>query len=367
VLDEAVVGWYTRPRLDGIDPKMNGGRAPEPLNHEDMQPRNSGSFETEPVRQANRLARKIRAAECGDEKAVRSLLAVVAPVVSRVVGLVLGRRHPDAEDLVQESLVDFLRALPVTGDELELGQLAAFVSLRRALEAWKWSPAAYEVLAPDEDDSSVRWYWRFSPEHVAREEQRRTLSRLLTTLPDDEAEVLGLRVLAGLGVEQIAEFMGFPASAVRGRLRTAKRQLLEELEGDLRPGNELHPEALRDLERVGALSAADRERLIHHELECPACALERDVAADFTRRWPRLPSAGVRLGRAIDSATAQWVWNVSRRVSLPKRNRRLTWAALAALVTVLGLAAGALWLRYQSTDAQPLDAGDDATERGADL
>src|SRR4051812_43653058 len=146
-----------------------------------MQPRNSGSFETEPVRQASRLARKIRAAECGDEKAVRSLLAVVAPTVSRVVGLVLGRRHPDAEDLVQESLVDFLRTLPVTGDELELGQLAAFVSLRRALEAWKWSPAAYEALVPQDDDSAVRWYWRFSPEHAARERKRRMLSRLLTT------------------------------------------------------------------------------------------------------------------------------------------------------------------------------------------
>jgi RNA polymerase sigma-70 factor (ECF subfamily) len=331
-----------------------------------MQPRNSGSFETEPVRQANRLARKIRAAECGDEKAVRSLLAVVAPTVSRVVGLVLGRRHPDAEDLVQESLVDFLRALPVTGDELELGQLAAFVSLRRALEAWKWSPAAYEVLAPPEDESAP-WYARFSPEQAMRARQRRTLSRLLTTLPDDEAEVLGLRVLAGLGVEQIAEFMGFPASAVRSRLRTAKRQLLEELKGDLHPGNELHPEALRDLERIGALSLSDRERLLHHELECPACALERDVAADFTRRWPRLPGAGVRLGRAIDAATAQWVWNVSRRVTLPKRSRRLTWAALAALVTVIGLAAGGLWLRYDAVDAQPLDGAADTGELGSDL
>ena len=324
-----------------------------------MQPRNSGSFETEPVRQADRLARKIRAAECGDEKAVRALLAVVAPTVSRVVGLVLGPRHPDADDLVQESLVDFLRALPVTGDELELGQLAAFVSLRRALEAWKWSPGAYEVLAPADErvGSSLRWYWRFSPEHVAREEQRQMLSRLLTTLPDDEAEVLGLRMLAGLGIDQIADFMGFPPSAVRSRLRTAKRQLLEELGvvPTAPSGIELHPEALRDLQRAGVLSAADRERLVQHEVECAACALERDISEDLGRRWPRLAGAGVRLGRAIDAATAQWVWNVSRRVTLPKRSRRLTWAAVAALVTVIGLAAGGLYLRYDNPEADQLD------------
>jgi len=325
-----------------------------------MQPRNSGSFETEPVRQAARLARKIRAAECGDEKAVRALLAVVAPTVSRVVGLVLGPRHPDADDLVQESLVDFLRALPVTGDELELGQLAAFVSLRRALEAWKWSPGAYEALAPTDEGSgsSLAWYWRFSKEHVAREDQRQILSHLLTSLPDDEAEVLGLRLLAGLGIEQIADFMGFSPAAVRSRLRTAKRQLLEELGASpVAPsGMELHPEALRDLQRLGVLSPADRERLLEHEAECAACALERDISDDLGRRWPRLSGAGVRLGRAIDAATAQWVWNVSRRVTLPKRSRRLTWAAVAALVTVIGLAAGGLWLRLGSLDEVSLDA-----------
>jgi hypothetical protein len=53
------------------------------------------------------------------------------------------------------------------------------------------------------------------------------------------------------------------------------------------------------------------------------------------------------------------VWNVSRRVTLPKRSRRLTWAALAALVTVVGLAAGGLWLRYDALDAPPLDDSGD--------
>jgi RNA polymerase sigma-70 factor (ECF subfamily) len=328
-----------------------------------MQPRNSGSFETEPLRQADRLARRIRAAECGDERAVRALLGAVAPAVSRVVGLVLGPRHPDAEDLVQESLVDFLRVLPATGDELELGQLAAFVSLRRALEAWKWSPGAYEVLAAENDRPAGRWFWRVSPEHASRERQRRLLSRLLTTLPDDEAEVLGLRLLAGLDIEQIAEFMGFPASAVRSRLRTAKRALSEELgaPAEAAPGVELHPEAMRDLERAGVLSPADRERLAAHDRDCRACGLERDVAGDFKRGWPRLPGAGVRLGRAIDAATAQWVWNVSRRVTLPKRSRRLTWAAVAALVTVTALAAGGLWRRYQAVESEPLEG---ATETG---
>jgi RNA polymerase sigma-70 factor (ECF subfamily) len=331
-----------------------------------MQPKNdAGSIESEPLRQADRLARRIRAAECGDERAVRALLVAVAPTVSRVVGLVLGPRHPDADDLVQESLVDFLRALPAGGDEIELGQLAAFVSLRRALEAWKWSPGAYEVLAP-EGDEQPRWSWLLSAERAERDRQRRMLSRLLTTLPDEEAEVLGLRVLAGLDIEQIAEFVGLSPNAVRSRLRLAKRQLLDELGTPSdQAGIELHPEALRDLERAGRLAPADRLRLENHEHECAACALERSVAADFIRRWPRLPGAGVRLGRAIDAATAQWVWNVSRRVTFPKRRRRLTWVAALALVAVTALAAGGLWLRYfqpADSDSQASDVGESSSE-----
>jgi RNA polymerase sigma-70 factor (ECF subfamily) len=326
-----------------------------------MQPRNdAGSLEAEPLRQSDRLARRIRAAECGDERAVRALLAAVAPTVSRVVCLVLGPRHPDADDLVQESLVDFLRSLPGSGDEVELTQLAAFVSLRRSLEAWKWSPAAYEVLA-DDDLPTTRWPWRLSAERLERDRRRRILSRLLTMLPDDEAEVLGLRVIAGLDVEQIAVFTGSAPSSVRRHLRSTKRELLEELgtlPSDLEAGIELHPEALRDLERVDALSVADRQRLLAHEAECPACALERDVAGEFSRRWPRLAGAGVRLGRAIDAATAQWVWNVSRRVTIPKRRRRLTWAAVAALVTVTGMAVSGLWLRYQSLEAESVEPAD---------
>ena len=130
---------------------------------------------------------------------------------------------------------------------------------------------------------------------------------------------------------------------------------------------ELHPEALRDLQRFGVLSEADKARLAQHEAECAACALERDISEDLGRRWPRLAGAGMRLGRAIDAATAQWVWNVSRRVTLPKRSRRLTWAAVAALVTVIGLAAGGLWLRYDTLDAEPLDGISDPGQLDTDV
>src|SRR5205814_10509123 len=99
-----------------------------------------------------------------------------------------------------------------------------------------------------------------SAERWEGERRRRALSQLLTALPDDEAEGLGLRFLAGLDIEQIGAFVGAPANIVRSRLRGAKRALMEELgqwSEEAGPAVELHPEALRDLERTGALLPAD--------------------------------------------------------------------------------------------------------------
>src|SRR3954470_23894374 len=112
-----------------------------------MQPsKERGSLDEQSLRRADRLARRIRAAEAGDQRAVRALLGLVAPSVSRVVTYVLGPDHPDAGDLVQDSLMEFLRTLPAPADESELPPLAAAIALRRALEASQW-PALSQALA----------------------------------------------------------------------------------------------------------------------------------------------------------------------------------------------------------------------------
>jgi hypothetical protein len=166
-----------------------------------------------------------------------------------------------------------------------------------------------------------------------------------------------------LTLAQIAELTGLAPAEVRGLLRSAKTVLgAPAIPGSL--AAPLHPEALRDLQRAGALASHDSDQLALHESECAACALERDIAADFAR--PRRRSTGgVRLGQAIDAATAHWVWTVSRRVLVSRRQRRWTWAALGALITLSALLAGALWSRTRASAPDlslPVDLAEPAPE-----
>jgi DNA-directed RNA polymerase specialized sigma24 family protein len=314
-----------------------------------MQPRQD-ELDDEAPRRADRLARRIRAAEAGDHRAVRMLLGEVAPAVCRVVSFVLGPDHPDTSDLIQDSLTEFLRALPPPGNNTPLEHLAASIALRRALEAAQWPTLA----SASSSFRPRRWLdrlWGSSPHELTRQRRRRLVAGTLMALSEDEGEVLGLRLLVGLRLPQIAELTGLPETQVRSVLRSAKA-VLGSSAAPAALATPLHPEALRDLQRAGASDQADEAQLVEHQAACAACALERDIAADLAR--PRRGSpAGVRLGRAIDAATAHWVWTVSRRVLVSRRQRRWTWAALGALITLSALLAGALWSRTHVAPADP--------------
>jgi DNA-directed RNA polymerase specialized sigma24 family protein len=316
-----------------------------------MQPsKERGPLDEQSLRRADRLARRIRAAEAGDQRAVRALLGLVAPSVSRVVSYVLGPDHPDAADLVQDSLMEFLRTLPAPVEESELPPQAAAIALRRALEASQWPALSQALSAP----LPRRWFDRLlgmSAQEVLRLRRRRLVATALIALSEEEAEVLGMRLLVGLSVASISRMTGMPAAQVRARLRSAKSVLGSA--AALGDGEApLHPEALRDLELEGELTAPERARLVEHADECIACTIEREVAADLARA--RLsPRAAVRLSRSVDAATAHWVWNVSRRVLVSRRQRRWAWAALGAVITLLALLAGAAWSRHRAAAADP--------------
>jgi DNA-directed RNA polymerase specialized sigma24 family protein len=340
---------------------MNGTVEPGPLITTSMQPRKDASpFDEDAPRRADRLARRIRAAEAGDHRAVRTLLAEVGPAVCRVVTFVLGPGHPDTADLIQDSLTEFLRALPPPDDAPQLEHLAASIALRRALEAAQW-PALSVSAGPL---GQVRWlggFWRTSPQQMQAQRRRRLVAGALLSLSDEEAEVLGLRLLVGLTLPQIAALTGLPGAEVRSLLRAAK--VILGAPGAGASPIPLHPEALRDLQRTDRLELAEQEQLAAHETQCPACALEGELALDFARA-ARTSVSGVKLGQAIDAATAHWVWTVSRRVLVSRRQRRWTWAALGALITLSALLAGALWSRSHTPPpdlALPADLAEPTT------
>ena len=105
----------------------------------------------------------------------------------------------------------------------------------------------------------------------------------------------------------------------------------------------LHPEALLDLERAGLLPGAERQRLDSHTAVCASCALQRKLAARH-----RAPERGrvrrrsrARRARAVEAATAQWLWEVNRK--LTRGGRPWRWiAAMAPLA--LATTTALVWL-----------------------
>ncbi len=180
-----------------------------------------GAPATSQVRDDPMVALARRAAS-GDLAATRELLEAVTPRVTRVVARVLGARHPDLEDVSQESLIALTRALPAFRGDCAPQGYAARIAVRTAVAARRKSErrqAQRQALsAKPEPAPSVG-------AEAAAARRLALLRALLTELPAGQGETLALRVLAGASIEEIAETTAVPINTVRSRLRLAKRAL----------------------------------------------------------------------------------------------------------------------------------------------
>src|SRR5436189_290921 len=77
------------------------------------------------------LAAWLEATRRGDAHAARRLLEAVAPAVRTVIRRALGRAHPDADDMLQESLIGFVRALDSFRGECSVLHYARRIALWR--------------------------------------------------------------------------------------------------------------------------------------------------------------------------------------------------------------------------------------------
>src|SRR6266511_3291378 len=78
-----------------------------------------------------------------------------------------------------------------------------------------------------------RWPADSAADHVLEAIATRAARALIAELPPDQAEVVTLRVVAGLDVAQVAEIVGKRAGAVRVLAHRGLRRLAERLGADL--------------------------------------------------------------------------------------------------------------------------------------
>jgi RNA polymerase sigma-70 factor (ECF subfamily) len=169
-------------------------------------------------------------AAAGDLAATQEFLAYVWPTLTRVAAGVLGARHTDLDDAVQQSMIALVRALPAFRGECHPAGYASRITLRVALRARKNSKRdanRRETLVELEGDGENAP----APSVEALSARRRDLLReLLEELPEEQAEALTLRVVMGWSLEEVAKASGAPVNTVRSRVRLAKEALRARIE-----------------------------------------------------------------------------------------------------------------------------------------
>jgi len=195
-------------------------------------------------------------------------VAALIPMLRRIVGARVGG-HPEAEDLVQETLVRVLAA----SSRIEPGMLEpyAIVTARNVIASmWR------------DDDRHKRNQHRVvdlrpaaAPDEqlLAREEQS-AVAHALARLSEREQEALLAHEVSGQDTQSLASHSGSTAGAVAAQLNRTRARLRVEyllvLEQTEPPSNRCRPVLL-------ALSSGDRRRqrevdAARHMLECELCA-----------------------------------------------------------------------------------------------
>jgi RNA polymerase sigma-70 factor (ECF subfamily) len=176
------------------------------------------------------LAEVARAARDGDVGAQRRLFEAVAPALLQPLRMILGPRHPDLEDVLQESLLGLLHGLASFRGESSVLHFARRVATKRALETCRRQQTTsrklehVRELAPP-DPQTPR-------EAMVANRQRHHLRELLEELPGIQADTLAMRVVLGYSLEEIAEATDVPVNTVRSRLRLAKEALRRRIDTD---------------------------------------------------------------------------------------------------------------------------------------
>ncbi len=181
--------------------------------------------------EADALTALARLAGAGDPAATRQFLNAVWPVIGRVVAGVLGSRHPEVEDVVQQTLIAVCQALPAFRGECHPAGYASRIALHVALRARRNATvrrARSEALA----QYSLSEPEAATSDELGGERRKRALRDLLMALPEEQADALGLRVLLGWSLEEVAQASGVPINTVRSRVRLAKEALRRKLERD---------------------------------------------------------------------------------------------------------------------------------------
>jgi RNA polymerase sigma-70 factor (ECF subfamily) len=168
------------------------------------------------------FAAVLAAAQSGDEEAFARLFRDVQPTLLRYLGMIAPEA---ADDMAGETWLDVVTSLAdFSGAETEFRAWLFTIARHRAVDASRTrerrrrtAPAESEIMerrtAPDTADVALE-----------RAATRATLT-LIAALPRDQAEIIVLRVVAGLDTRTVARIVGKRPGTVRVAVHRGLRRL----------------------------------------------------------------------------------------------------------------------------------------------
>lgn len=164
----------------------------------------------------------------GDRSALRVLIDRESGPLLRACSRVLGDAD-DAADVVQETLIAALDALPGYRGDGGLHQWLMRIAVRRALRRKASSPPTGDVEALQVGDVERR-----EPDAlVLAGERDRILREAVAALPEPYREVITLRYFGELSPTEIALATGVPPETVRTRLKRGLERLRRDIGGEV--------------------------------------------------------------------------------------------------------------------------------------
>lgn len=169
-------------------------------------------------------AERLSAAASGDPDALRWLLEEIAPVVHGFLYARLGADASAVDDLLQETVIEAVRGAGSFRGDSALSTWMCAIARRRVARHYE----------RERREEARRANLRVVPETgideaLERAEQRDEVARALGRLPALHRQVLVLKYLDDLGVEEIAREVGRTRVQVQSLLQRAREGLRREL------------------------------------------------------------------------------------------------------------------------------------------
>jgi RNA polymerase sigma-70 factor (ECF subfamily) len=168
----------------------------------------------------------LAAAQCGDERAFAVLWRDLQPAVLRYLRVAAPAA---AEDLAADTWMSVIRGLArFRGDEAGFRALVFTAARHRALD-WRRQVSRTPFAAVPVEAIEDRPAPDDPAEAVLEAQSTRAALALIAELPRSQAEVVALRMIAGLDIAQVARIVGKRPGAVRTLTHRGLRRLAERL------------------------------------------------------------------------------------------------------------------------------------------